>query len=148
MREIYKNKKGGADTIIAALLLIGIAIAGSFIVYRTLFTSASNITNKSLIFINDASLTTFQGNGAFLQLTIQNQGTYNVNLTGITIYDQTGSRIYNDTKVSITIASGEQKSIAQNIPGNFYSGQKYLIVLNFTYANHQSITASVNVVAQ
>ncbi|MGC8947834.1 MAG: hypothetical protein ACP5OK_00670 [Thermoprotei archaeon] len=149
MRKVYKNKRGGADTIIAALLLIGIAIAGSFMVYRTLFTSASNITNKSLIFISDASLTTFQGNkAALLQLTIQNQGTYDANLTKITIYSQASTPVNVTTINKVSILSGEQKSISQIVSGTFYSGQKYLIVLQFTHVNNQNTTVSVNVVAQ
>jgi|GEM_PF-2598472 len=148
MKKIYKNKRGGADTIIAALLLIGIAIAGSFIVYRTLFTSASNITNKPLIFVSDASLITFQ-NSALLQLTIQNQGSYIANLTKISIYSPNGSE-YNVT-INKSILPGGQISLQQSISGTSYpilSGTKYLIILTFSTGFNQSLTLSVNIVAQ
>jgi hypothetical protein len=149
MKKIYKNKRGGADTIIAALLLIGIAIAGSFIVYRTLFTSASNITNKPLIFVSDASLITFQ-NSALLQLTIQNQGSYIANLTKISIYSPNGNIIYNAT-INKSILPGGQISLQQSISGTSYpilSGTKYLIILMFSTGFNQSLTLSVNIVAQ
>jgi hypothetical protein len=149
MKKIYKNKRGGADTIIAALLLIGIAIAGSFIVYRTLFTSASNITNKPLIFVSDASLITFQ-NSALLQLTIQNQGSYIANLTKISIYSPNGNIIYNAT-INKSILPGGQISLQQSISGTSYpilSGTKYLIILTFSTGFNQSLTLSVNIVAQ
>ena len=148
MKKIYKNKRGGADTIIAALLLIGIAIAGSFIVYRTLFTSASNITNKPLIFVSDASLITFQ-NSALLQLTIQNQGSYIANLTKISIYSPNGSG-YNVT-INKSILPGGQISLQQSISGTSYpilSGTKYLIILTFSTGFNQNLTLSVNIVAQ
>lgn len=149
MKKIYKNKRGGADTIIAALLLIGIAIAGSFIVYRTLFTSASNITNKPLIFVSDASLITFQ-NSALLQLTIQNQGSYIANLTKISIYSPNGNIIY-DVQINKSILPGGQISLQQSISGTSYpilSGTKYLIILTFSTGFNQSLTLSVNIVAQ
>lgn len=149
MKRIYKNRRGGADTIIAALLLIGIAITGSFIVYRTLFTSASNITNKPLIFVSDASLIAFQNN-ALLQLTIQNQGNYVANLTKISIYNQIGNNIFNTT-FNKPILPGGQLSLQQNIPTtsiSIRSGEKYLIVLMFSIGTNQNLTLSVNVVAQ
>jgi hypothetical protein len=148
MKKIYKNKRGGADTIIAALLLIGIAIAGSFIVYRTLFTSASNITNKPLIFVSDASLITFQ-NSALLQLTIQNQGSYIANLTKISIYSPNGSEY--DVQINKSILPGGQISLQQSISGTSYpilSGTKYLIILTFSTGFNQNLTLSVNIVAQ
>lgn len=148
MKRIYKNRRGGADTIIAALLLIGIAITGSFIVYRTLFTSASNITNKPLIFVSDASLIAFQNN-ALLQLTIQNQGNYVANLTKISIYNQIGNNIFNTTTFNKPILPGGQLSLQQNIATtNIRSGEKYLIVLMFSIGTNQNLTLSVNVVAQ
>jgi hypothetical protein len=151
MKKIYKNKRGGADTIIAALLLIGIAIAGSFIVYRTLFTSASNITNKPLIFVSDASLITFQ-NSALLQLTIQNQGSYIANLTKISIYSPSGNIIYNNATINQPILPGGQISLQQKISSTsgekIISGTKYLIILTFSTGFNQSLTLSVNIVAQ
>ncbi len=150
MKKIYKNKRGGADTIIAALLLIGIAIAGSFIVYRTLFTSASNITNKPLIFVSDASLITFQSNAALLQLTIQNQGNSIVNLTGINIYNKNGDMVF-QTNNSTSISPGGQISIQQrvvNTSTSIRSGEKYLIILKFVIGANQNTTVSVNVIAQ
>ncbi len=150
MRKIYKNKRGGADTIIAALLLIGIAIAGSFIVYRTLFTSASNITNKPLIFVSDASLITFQSNAALLQLTIQNQGNSIVNLTGINIYNKNGDTVF-QTNNRTSISPGGQISIQQrvvNTSTSIRSGEKYLIILKFVIGANQNTTVSVNVIAQ
>ena len=151
MKKIYKNKRGGADTIIAALLLIGIAIAGSFIVYRTLFTSASNITNKPLIFVSDASLITFQ-NSALLQLTIQNQGSYIANLTKISIYSPSGNIIYNNYTINQPILPGGQISLQQKISSTsgekIISGTKYLIILTSSTGFNQSLTLSVNIVAQ
>jgi hypothetical protein len=151
MKKIYKNKRGGADTIIAALLLIGIAIAGSFIVYRTLFTSASNITNKPLIFVSDASLITFQ-NSALLQLTIQNQGSYIANLTKISIYSPSGNIIYN-AAINQPILPGGQISLQQSISNTLsgekiLSGKKYLTLLTFSTGFNQNLTLSVNIVAQ
>jgi len=146
MKKIYKNKRGGADTIIAALLLIGIAITGSFIVYRTLLTSASNITNKPLIFVSDASLIAFQ-NSALLQLTIQNQGNYVANLTKISIYDQSG-KICNSTIFNKPVLPGGQLSLQQNVNANIRSGEKYLVTLMFSIGTNQNLTLSVNVVAQ
>jgi len=140
-----RRYRGSADTIIATLLLIAIAIAGTALVYRNMVTVGQNVGGKPSITVMDKELRVLGGGStAFIHFTISNDGTIMVTPIKMILLSPSGTNV-TKTLSANPIASGKQWSYdgTVSLPTGFKQGEIYTVIITLAYASDTTKTFTV-----
>ncbi len=144
--RLLRSRRGSADTIIATLLLIVVAVAGAVLVYRNMVSMGQSVGSRPSIVVIDKSLRVLgSGGNALLHFTVSNDGAAAVVPVKIYIIDPQG----NNMTINLSeqpIAGGKQwsfDSIVAHPTGTYKQGETYVVVVEFAFVDDVTKTFTV-----
>lgn len=140
-----KNKKA-LSSIMGTVIVLAITLALGALLYSYAHGLFSNLTQNVNIVPQYSLVVNPDSNQAYLEVTIQNNGNIQVQLTSLAIY-QASTQIYSDSSFSVTLQPGQTYQTVLVISAQITAGQYYTIVLSGKLPNGNPFTSVQNVLA-
>lgn len=140
-----KNKKA-LSSIMGTVIVLAITLALGALLYSYAHGLFSNLTQNVNIVPQYSLVVNPDSNQAYLEVTIQNNGNIQVQLTSLAIY-QANTQIYSNNSFSVTLQPGQTYQAVLVISARITAGQYYTVVLSGKLPNGNPFTSVQNVLA-
>ncbi len=122
MRRDRGRKRRGLSPLIASVLLISATVLGGVLVYQYFQSSLSNVKTLSQDIMVTANAIVLNENATIVKVSVTNQYSYPITLTGIFLLDSDGNSIpatpLGSTTINIPIEPGDKTTVLMKTTKN------------------------------